>query len=138
MGVVIMSGECKAPTTALLVMNLLQSMIILALIVKAIYHDCKKARRRRNQSPPMIVKSGQQNEEEVNSSLDDIELGPIIPKPEIRLGAPTPKPLEEVLAELNINENGALKCVTNEPDKVDCTVCGRILTVGQISDIKRH
>ena len=49
-----------------------------------------------------------------------------------------PKTLEETLAELNIQENGAMKTVENAKDKVYCQLCVTTLTISRLSSLKDH
>ena len=48
------------------------------------------------------------------------------------------KTLQEVLQELNVHEKGALKAVENAKDKVFCQICNTTLTIGCLSDMKKH
>ena len=48
------------------------------------------------------------------------------------------KTLQDTLDEINVQENGALSAVEGTKDKIFCTYCERTLTIGNLSDIKRH
>lgn len=48
------------------------------------------------------------------------------------------KTLQDTLDKLNIQENGALRAVEGAQDKVFCRYCEKTLTIGNLSDIKRH
>ena len=126
----------------MLITGIVQSFIIFAFIIKYCIHDCKKARRQagrqQNRTSIMRVGRGQPYEEEMGSGNDEIELHPIVQKQVMRLRAPTPKPLENLVAELNIQENEAFITVENEKDKVFCIPCGTTLSIGCHNDLRKH
>ena len=48
------------------------------------------------------------------------------------------KTLEETLAELNLEENGAMRTVEDAKDKVYCNLCRETLTIWHLQSIKNH